>query len=80
MTTTVHTVNHTGSDEFSIHVLGRREQPEVVAIFTKGDKRQNRANALKAARQLAFELRCKVAMNHGISAKRFDQFLPKDFR
>ena len=80
MTTTVHTVNHTGSDEFSIHVLGRREQPEVVAIFTKGDKRQNRANALKAARQLAFELRCKVAMNHGISARRFDEFLPKDFR
>jgi hypothetical protein len=80
MTTTVHTVNHTGSDEFSIHVLGRREQPEVVAIFTKGDKRENRANALKAARQLAFELRCKVAMNHGISARRFDEFLPKDFR
>jgi methionyl-tRNA formyltransferase len=80
MTTTVHTVNHTGSDEFSIHVLGRREQPEVVAIFTKGDKRENRANALKAARQLAFELRCKVAMNHGISARRFDEFLPKDCR
>jgi len=52
----------------------------VVAIFTKGDKRENRANALKAARQLAFELRCKVAMNHGISARRFDEFLPKDFR
>jgi hypothetical protein len=80
MKTTVHTVNHRGSDEFSIHVLGRRDQPEVVAIFTKGDKKTNRANALAAARQLAFELRCKVAMNHGISQPRFDQFLPKDHR
>jgi len=80
MKTTVHTVNHTGSEEFSVHVLGRRAQPEVVAIFTKGDKKENRANALKAARQLAFELRCAVAMNHGISGKRFDEFLPKDCR
>jgi len=80
MKTTVHTVNHRGSEEFSVHVVGRRKEPEVVAIFCKGDKQTNRANALDAARQLAFELRCKVAMNHGISAVRFDQFLPGDCR
>lgn len=80
MKTTVHTVNHRGSDEFSVHVLGRRDQPEVVAIFCKADKKTNRANALEAARQLAFELRCKVGMNHGISAQSFDRFLPKDYR
>ena len=79
MRTTVHTVNHRGSDEFSIHILGDH-QPKVVAIFTKSDKATNRRNAIEAARQMAFEMRCKHAMNHGISQQRFNDFLPKDAR
>jgi hypothetical protein len=76
MKTTVHSVNLSGSGEFSVHVLGDKP-PEVIAVFCQGDKTTNRANALKAAHQLAFELRCKVAINHGISRERFNQFLTK---
>jgi hypothetical protein len=69
MKTTVHSVNLSGSGEFSVLVLG--DKPEVVAVFCQGDKTTNRANALKAAHQLAFELRCKVAMHHGVSRERW---------
>ena len=75
--TVVHTVNLAGSNEFSVHVLGRRDHPEIVAVFTSADKKTNRANAIAEARQLAFELRCKVAMNHGIRRERWREFLQK---
>jgi hypothetical protein len=71
--TVVHTVNLAGSDEFTVHVF-RNGKLSVDAVFAAGDKKSNRRNALEHARQLAFELRCKHAMNHGIARERWREF------
>ena len=74
MKTVIHTVNLSGSDEFTVHVF-RDGKMSPDAVFTSGDKKTNRQNAIEHARQLAFELRCKHAMNHGISRERWREFL-----
>ena len=74
MKTVVHTVNLSGSDEFTVHVV-REGEPSTVAVYCNDTKEINRRHALDHARQLAFELRCKAAMNHGISRKRWRDFL-----
>lgn len=74
MKTVVHTVNLSGSDEFTVHVF-RDGKLSVDAVFNSGLKKNNRRNAIDHARQLAFELRCKHAMNHGIRRERWREFL-----
>lgn len=76
MKTVVHTVNLTGSDEFSVHIF-RDGKMSVDAVFASGDKKTNRRNAIEHARQLAFDLRCKHAMNHGIRRERWHDFTRK---
>jgi hypothetical protein len=75
--TVVHTVNLSGSDEFTVHVM-RDGKLSVDAVFASETKEINRRHAIDHARQLAFELRCKHAMNHGIRRERWRDFLTKD--
>jgi hypothetical protein len=73
MKTVVHTVNLSGSDEFTVHIH-RDGKLSLDAVFISETKEINRRHAIEHARQLAFELRCKHAMNHGISRKRWREF------
>ena len=75
--TVVHTVNLSGSDEFTVHV-SRNGKLSLDAVFSSGTKEINRRHAIEHARQLAFELRCKHAMNHGIRRENWREFLTKD--
>jgi hypothetical protein len=77
MPTVVHTVNLSGSNEFSVHIFcdGKLTAD---AVFGSETKEINRRHAIDHARQLAFELRCKHAMNHGIKRERWREFLTKD--
>jgi hypothetical protein len=70
-------VNLSGSNEFSVHIC-RDGKLSIDAVFTSDTKEINRRSAIEHARQLAFELRCKHAMNHGIRRERWREFLTKD--
>ena len=74
MKTVVHTVNLSGSDEFSVYVC-RDGKLSLDAVFVSGTKEINRRHAIDHARQLAFDLRCRHAMNHGIRRERWREFL-----
>jgi len=75
MTITVHSVNHRGSEEYSIHILGKG-QPKVVSIFYKADKAENRQRAIETAREIAAQHKVRYVMSHGLSGRAFDRFLP----
>jgi hypothetical protein len=75
--TVVHTVNLSGSNEFTVHIF-RDGRLSAEAVFASDTKQINRRRAIEHARQLCFELRCKHAMNHGIRRENWREFLTKD--